>query len=290
MSIEYAKASTSRENVKLDMMGKSTGFFTVVWATTVKELQIAVRYLPNFLGNFLQLGLRVLFFLLMSTFVVYQGENVLQGDNLFIFYLGAILVWLFYGVALNAPLGAVTNDLHNGTLEYLYCNPISRYAYYVGTVVASALMNVIVFIPMYILLVLYAGLNFAESMMILLTCLVVIVALMALGVMIALLGILYRQVSSIVGILFIMFEFVAGAYFPVDQFPAFVRWIAYLLPYTWGYDMVRYYSFKTEWIPLAPIWMEWCILIFFAISYTIISVVMLRKVEKMAKKKGLNLI
>ena len=98
--------------------------------------------------------------------------------------------------------------------------------------------------------------------MILLTCLVVIVALMALGVMIALLGILYRQVSSIVGILFIMFEFVAGAYFPVDQFPAFVRWIAYLLPYTWGYDMVRYYSFKTDWIPLAPIWMEWCILIF----------------------------
>ena len=276
-------------------LSRRVSAWAVVHATVIKELQIARRYIPDLIGNIVQLAVRVAFFLLLSNLVAFKGANSvpgqdLTGRSLFIFFQGALLLFVFNGTALWTPINSVTRDLTNGTLEYLYSGPSSRYAYFVGTVVANAIISQVLFLPLYLFLCFYARSNTANMLMVLLVCLVVLVTLMALGIMIALLALLWRQVGSIAEVLGLLFEFLAGAYIPVTAFPTAVQYLAYLLPYTWGYDLVRYYSFGGRWATLLPVWGEWLVLGAYAVLYTLLSRYLLRKAEQQAKQQGLHLI
>ncbi|GIV76900.1 MAG: hypothetical protein KatS3mg050_1294 [Litorilinea sp.] len=265
----------------------------ITLATVIKGLQVARRYLPNLVGSFVQLALRVLFFLLIANSVAYRvpGEaDGLAGRELFLFFQGALLLLVFNGATLWAPIHSVTSDLYNGTLEYLYSSPGSRYAYYVGTVITEVIINGILFFPFYLFLVFYARASLVNMVLILVVCVTVLIALTAMGILIALLALLWRQVGSIAQVLGILFEFLAGAYLPVSTFPPALQYLAYLLPYTWGYDLIRYYTFNGQWTTLRPVWQEWLIIGVYAVVYTLLSRLLLRRAEVQAKQMGLHII
>jgi ABC-2 type transport system permease protein len=285
MSIEIASPTILAQKIPLPPSA-----LKVALATVRKELKITRRYLPNLLGNLVQLSIRVLFFLLMASTATFRNGHLLSRHDMFIFFLSALLLWIFIGTAINTPLNTIGNDLMNGTLEYLYTNPISRYAYYVGSVLASAFINLTLFIPLYVAMLLMAQPTFFFALGTLSVCLAMMATLIAFGVMIGLLALLWRQVNSLAGILFILFEFLAGAYLPVAGFPKILQWLSYGLPFTWGYDLVRFYSLNGHWQTLAPVGLEWSLIGFFAVFYTAISLLLLKKAEKQAKQRGLHLI
>jgi ABC-2 type transport system permease protein len=266
----------------------------VFYATVLKELWTAPKYKGNLIGNLIQLGIRMLFFVLLSNIVaVRQTETFgreLTGKELFIFFQGALLLFVFKGTALWTPLNAVTRDLSNGTLEYLYSNPCSRYAYYMGTVVSDIILSLPVFIPMYIALFVASGADVGSMLMILLVCLAIFFTLTAMGVMIGLLGLLWKQAMAMAGVIEICLEMLSGAYFPIATFPLVLQYAAYILPFTWGFDLIRYYSFGGDWVTLLPVWLEWLILGVFALAYTAVSRELLRRVERHAKQRGLHLL
>jgi ABC-2 type transport system permease protein len=267
----------------------------VVRSTAVKELRITRRYIPNLVGRFVEVGVRVGFFFLLSGIVSVNAADSplgkpITGSNLAIFFEGALLLFVLTPTALYAPVNAVTNDLYNGTMEYLFSCPSSRYAYFVGTVVASAAISSVVFAPLYLLLVLYSGSSLVNTLLILLVCGIVVLTVMAFGVMIGVLAILWRQVESIGQVLGILFELLAGAYFPVAAYPVALQVVAGFLPYTWGYDLIRYYSFNRSWDTLLPVWLEWSLIGVYAVIYVALSRVLLRRAEALAKRRGLQLI
>jgi ABC-2 type transport system permease protein len=126
--------------------------------------------------------------------------------------------------------------------------------------------------------------------MMLLACVVVLVALTAMGIMIALLALVWRQVGSVASVLGILFEMLAGAYLPISVFPAPLRALSYLLPYTWGYDLVRFYSFDGQWKTILPVQWEWVTIFGFAVVFTLVSRFLLTRAESLAKRSGLNVI
>ena len=264
-------------------------------ATVIKDLTISFRYKENLIGLFIELAIRMGFFFLLSQAVMLAGDNALLGRpmtsrDLFIFFQGALVLYIFKGTALKTPLRSVGNDLYNGTLEFIYSNPSPRYAYYMGTIVSDVIISQVIFLPIFVWLVIYSGAGVANMLMVLLVCLAVFVTLVAMGVLIGLLGLLWRQVGSIAGVIEIAFELLAGAYFPVTEFPIIFQYLAYLLPFTWGYDLIRYYSFNQEWSTLLPVWQEWLLLGISAVVYTLLSRYYLAKVEKLAKVRGMHLI
>jgi len=284
--------------ITLSTLSKPVSPWVTMVATVVKSLQIARRYLPNLVGSMLNLAIRMAFFLLLANVISVQGSNQniqMAGKNLFIFFQGALLLFVFNSPTLWGPINAVSNDLYNGTLEYLYSNPCSRYAYYVGTVVAEVIIHLVVFLPLYIFLIFYSQANLADMFLILLACFMVLIALTAMGIMIALLALLWRQVGSVAQVLSILFEMLAGAYLPITAFPKVIQYFAYVLPYTWGYDLIRYYSFggaraEMGWVTILPAWQEWAILIFYAVVFTMVSRYLLKKAELLAKRTGLHVI
>lgn len=277
-----------------DIYLQTVPIWVVFKATVIKDLLIAKRYLPNLIGYLVQLVIRMLVFILLIGVFEFDwneiaGRTFSEADS-FVFFQAALLLLIFRRTALWTPLSSVSRDLYNGTLEFLYSNPSSRYAYYAGTVAAEALISMVAFLPLYIILVLVSGVDLINMLMILLVCATVLIALIGMGIMIALAGLLWRQVHSIAEIIAISFEFLAGAYFPVAAYPKAIQYLAYILPHTWGYDLVRYYSFSGDWKTILPIWQEWAILIAFALFFTLLSRYLLEKVEDKVKKEGLHLI
>jgi ABC-2 type transport system permease protein len=275
-------------------LSKPTPAYVILVATVVKGLQIARRYLPNLIGGFVELAIRAAFFFLMANAVSLSSRETfgleLSGRNLYIFFLGSLLLFIFTRSTLWGPINAVSNDLYNGTLEYLYSLPGSRYAYYVGTVTTEVLISMVEFLPLFFFLILYSRIHPVGILMIALACGLILTALTAMGIMIALLALIWRQVGSIAQVLGILFEMLAGAYLPVSAFPQALQYLAYFLPYTWGYDLVRYYSFAGQWHTIFPVWLEWIILAFYALVYTLVSRYLLLRAERMAKRIGLNVI
>jgi ABC-2 type transport system permease protein len=139
-------------------------------------------------------------------------------------------------------------------------------------------------------MVFYTGAAFTSMLMVLLACALIMVTLIAMGILVSLLGLLWRRIGSIVGVIGILFEMLAGAYAPVSEFPAVIRGFAYVLPFTWGYDLIRYYAFDRQWNTLVPVHLEWIIMIGIAVFFTLVSRSLLILVERTAKEQGLHLI
>ncbi|MGY5881593.1 MAG: ABC transporter permease [Candidatus Thorarchaeota archaeon] len=265
-------------------------FLLVVGETIKKQLTLRFRYKANMVGEAFGVMLQVAIFAAMAGAVTLVGVNSLEGNDVFIFFLASLILIVFSTVALSAPLNAVIQDLHNGTLEYLFSTPISRFAYFIGTAIAEAISKSIFFIPMLLGLILISGVSFYTGLMILAVCVTVIVGLIAFGVLVALMGVMWKQVSAIATLLFTFFEFICGAYFPVTSMPIVFQVIAYGLPHTWGYDLIRYYSFQGTWTPIIPVQFEWLMLVVYATLYILVASKLLRIVEQRAKKTGLHLI
>jgi len=275
-------------------LSRPTAFWVVTTATVDKGLQTARRYLPNLIGGLVELAIRAAFFFLMANAVSLRSRETLgteiTGRDLYIFFLGSLLLFVYTRATLWGPINAVGNDLYNGTLEYLYSLPGSRYAYYVGMVITEVVVSLVVFLPLFIVLVVYSQVSLVNMAMILLACLMVLTALTAMGIMMALLALVWRQVGSIAQVLGILFELLAGAYLPVSAFPQILQYLAYLLPYTWGYDLIRYYSLQGRWQTILPVWQEWLFVISYAVLYTLLSRYLLGKAERLAKRVGLHII
>lgn len=293
-TIKLAPSQLTSATITASSLSRTPSPWQVMVCTVRKDLQIARRYLPNLIGTFVELAIRLAFFFLLASVVQMDergnGGIVLSGHNMFIFFQGSLLLFVFIRATLSGPLEAISNDLYNGTLEFLYSNPASRYAYYVGTVVAKVIVSSVVFLPLYLFLIFSAEASAFHMLMVLVAGGVVLVALTALGIMIALLALLWRQVGALVAVLSILFEMLSGAYLPITAYPQAAQMVAWFLPYTWGYDLVRYYSFAGQWQPLLPIWQEWLILLLFAVIFTLLSRYLLARAEVQAKRMGLHVI
>jgi ABC-2 type transport system permease protein len=289
--------SSEKNILPVQSLSRPVSPLAITLATLRKNLQITVRYLPNLLGMLVEITVRALFFLLFSNVISVNGREMsgvaMTGHNLYIFLLGSLVLFVFTRSTLWGPINAVTSDLYNGTLEYLYSSPGSRYAYYVGVVLSEVTVSLVVFIPLFILLVVISGVDLSSLLLMLLASATVLVSLTAMGIMIGLLALLWRQVGSIASVLGILFEMLAGAYLPLSAFPAGVRVFSYLLPFTWGYDLLRYYSFGAQgaaWQTILPVWQEWGVVVVFALVFTAVSRYLLRRAERLAKRQGLSVL
>lgn len=267
-------------------------FARVLAASAGKSLRVARRYVPNLLGRYVQLALRVGFFLLLAGAVSVRppvpGAPPLEGPSLFAFFLSGLLLVTFIRPSLWAPMEVAAGDLQSGALEYLFATPGSRFGYLAGAVVAELALGVVAFVPMFGLLLWTARPGLAAAALLLAACVLMLVALTALGVLVALLAILWRQAGALAEVLGVAFEMLAGAYLPVHAFPAALRGIAYALPFTWGYDLVRHYALGERWRTILPVGQEWAIIAAHAVVYTALSVHLLARAERRAKRAGLH--
>ncbi|OLS26701.1 MAG: hypothetical protein HeimC3_08030 [Candidatus Heimdallarchaeota archaeon LC_3] len=269
-------------------LSKPVNFLGVVKSAAMVNINITRRYPANLIGGFIQVILFVVFFGFFATAVTF---STLGDKDVFLFFLGGLMLVFFTDTAIWTPVNSVTRDLYNGTLEAIYFNPASRYGYFVGYIVGDTIiMGAILFIPIFLVISVISGATISNLALIILVSATTIISLVALGVLFSLMAILWKQITGITGLIGVVMQFLTGAFIPVQSLPEPVQFISYILPQTYGMDLVRYYSFNGDWNTLIPLGLEWVMLIFFALLYTLVAVFLLRKVERHAKTKGLHLL
>jgi ABC-2 type transport system permease protein len=270
---------------------KEASFLSITYNSMIVRLTIWKRYRAEAIGSIIQLVILTTFFFLFASAVGFNGFENFGTKEIFIFFMGGFLIMFFDGVSVWGPVNAVSRDLYNGTLEYLYFTPMKKYPYYFGYLVGSVITNVLIaFIPLFTLLIWYADLQLPNITMILLTMTILMFSLLSIGIIVSLSVILFKQVQALVSLLGVIMQFFTGAFIPINSLPQMLAPIAYLFPHTWAYELIRYYSFDGNWNLILPLELNWLLLVFFTVFYTIVALFLQKKVIKHAKQKGLHIL
>jgi len=151
-------------------------------------------------------------------------------------------------------------------------------------------MLVLIFLPAFSLLYYISNASPLSMAYVLLISIITLTTLVAFGIMIALLAIIWKDVQGLVNVLGTVFLFFGGGIFPLQIFPEPIQFIALFFPYTFGFDLIRYFSFEGAWTTILPVEIEIFLLILYAIVYLLLSYYLLERASKYAKNKGLHLI
>ena len=273
-----------------DKLVKKVPHRKVIMANVKKEIQIQLRYKANFISGIVQVLIFLLIFWFFSVALLYTNPALASTRGKFLFFLSALVIVFYDSVFLYGAVNQVSRDLYNGTLETIYSLPSSRYLYYASSMLAQSLIYTIILSPFLVFLAIYSNASAMSVLMMLLVLVLAIITMVAMGVMISLMAILWKQVGSLVGVVGTLMQFVGGMVFPIDALPTFFQYLAYIFPYTYAFDLMRVYSFGDDWIPIMPVAYEWAMLVGFTIGFTLIAKILLNRVEKHAKSKGLHLL
>ncbi len=286
-STEYSQYNPPVSDMSIS---RTVSSFSVMKSTVIKELTMLKRYRANLIGQLIRTLLFILVFWFFASALEFNDFFDNSKKTVFLFYLAGFSLLMYDSVALWAPYQTVTTDLTNGTLENIYSNPSPRYAYFMGSIIAQAIISTFFFLPIFGTVIYIGGVTNTNIMFLVAAVIVTVATLSFLGVIIALSAIMWKQVASIIGLLGTLFTFVSGMFMPISSFPKALQYFSYIFPYTWGIDILRYYSFNRQWVPIYPIWIEWTVMVFTSLVYFLVSVKLLAKVEKHAKKQGLHIL
>ncbi len=270
-----------------------------IWRDLVNIRRYVMRLVGWLLNMMIGLGAAYIFGVILNFNGLTTSETGILSNQVFVFFAGGIALSTFSDTATWAPMGRVSQDIHYGTLEAVFVTPSSRMAYLLAPTISDSILNLLFFIPAYtIILGVHGALtNFYIIGTTLLIVLLTMVSMIAFGLFFAMLAILIRRIDPVAIFLNNIFQFICGAFVPVQAFIGFgkiggpmLKYFAHIFPYTYCYDLFRYYMFKPGYIPLLPIWSEYLLLIVTSILFILLAFYLLKRVEKKAKKTGLSIL
>ena len=244
-----------------------------------KELIITWNYRANTVIELLTL---VFVFVFISYFA---GGGEIDSERLPGSLLG-FLVWYYAAFAISSMSGGITGEASIGTLEQFYMSPVPTWLVFVGRVIATfvkgtamvALLGVILamILPVTLPLELAALPPFALTM----------VGLFGFGYAIGGLTLVFKQISSVSGLLTNVLLFLNGALLPVHHFPAWLETIAVFLPTTQGIIVLR--KVVVDGASLTAVWEDGS-MVFLAVQSILFLVVgwaLFNVGERVAKRSG----
>jgi len=273
-----------------DRKPEEVGFLTVLRSSLIKDIQIQMRYKQNFVSQFIRTMLFILTFYLFSLSFAFDDLPDQSTQTVFLFYISALILMMYDGVAMWSPYNSVRRDLYNGTLESIYQSPASRAAYYLGGIMAQSIYSSVFVIPLLLTIILVFQPSMITLGIVFITIAIALCGLMAMGILIALSAILWKNMGAFVNILGMVFQFATGTIIPFASLPVWAQYVGYFLPITWGLDLIRYYLFGSVWTTIYTVPVMWVILIGQVVLFFLVAKFLLVRVEKYSKKQGLHLL
>ncbi len=290
MSVQYVKHVF---NGSLRVVGKG------IWRDLVNIRRYKLRLIGWLMNMMVGLGAAYIFGVILTFNPITTSETGILSTQVFVFFAGGIALSTFSDTALWAPLGRVQQDIHYGTLEAVFVSPTSRIAYLLSPILSDSILNLLFFVPAYVIILGVHG-ALTNGYVIgttLLTVLLTIISMIAFGLFFAMLAILIRRIQPIAIFLANIFQFICGAFVPVQAFigmnkigGTILKYIAQMFPYTYCYDLFRYFMFGSEYTTLFPVWLEFVLLVVSSLLFVVFAYFLLKRVEKKAKDTGLAIL
>ena len=264
----------------------------VIWIIAVKSLKINARYRIDFiLGTIIPL-----------TLIISLAQNIFQaltfgpteGLQEYIgtldyasFGMISFIFWEYYLTVITGGRRNMRSEQMMGTLELAYTCPVKRPILLAG----FCLSNFITFLPAVIATFISAFLMGVRLNTTLLNVSLAFVAFVlgmggcfGFGFILAGLVVKYREPGILDAVLVHPLWYFSGVLYVVTVLPVVGRFVAYLLPTSYGLDSVRGLLLRTK--TILPINYELLVMATFTVLSPLVGVLIFNKLEKDVMKKG----
>jgi ABC-2 type transport system permease protein len=153
-----------------------------------------------------------------------------------------VLLWSFLSVLFGEIANSISYERWEGTIEYTFMAPVSRFVHLAGVSAFAGIYAVIRVIVVLFALVAFVSLNLAGANLwgVLIVLIVASLSFMGLGLIAAVLPLMSpehgAQATNIVqGILLL----ISGIYYPVDVLPDWLQWMSVISPATYALNASR---------------------------------------------------
>lgn len=239
-----------------------------------------IKYFTNFNNKMYQF---LLFFQpLMFLSIVYFLKQ-LRGDmnsDKFVVASALISMWSY---VLYSSGSALISQKWSDTLKLLIAAPVSLFS----VILTKALSNSVIALISMILSFVYARFIFQFDIAIgnyglfLLSVLVLIFSLSVVGLILAVVFVASQNVFDFQNLILTPMILVCGVFIPVDQFPVYLKMIAYIIPMTWGIKSVQ------DTLVLSPeMYSSMGISILVSFIYFFIAYYVVKKIEVVLRRTG----
>lgn len=173
------------------------------------------------------------------------------------FLSSGFLVFMIANGALGGGFNLI-EERNNGFLREVIVAPISRSSIILGKIAGRATLGTLQVIFLVLILSTMANLSLAMFHVTLLALLLMTVLFVCVGVAIAAYFQEAEVYRTIQGMVVFPLMFISGIFFPIEQLPGWLKWIAYINPVTYAVDLFRYSVLGTHAIPL---WIDYVLLV-----------------------------
>lgn len=192
------------------------------------------------------------------------------------FFLPGVIGVLIMQIALILTSTAIVRERENNTLEQVIVSPITRTQFVLGKIIPYVL---IAFTDFYLILLL--GWNLFDiplpisQALLLLLAIIYVTGLIAMGLAISTISQTQQQAIFISIFILIPSILLSGFIFPLEAMPAYIRPIAYVIPFTYFVEIIRGLLLKMN--TFTDLWKNYLALTGFAIIFIMISIHQLEK-------------
>lgn len=208
-------------------------------------------------------------------------------DRAILYLLVGTLIWHYLSIVFDSVSEMVAWERWEGTIEYTFMAPVSRFTHMIGTSIFSLVYGLLHTGVILGVVALFFRLDLGEAD--LLAALVVLVAasfsFIGMGIVAAILPLLFpergAQMTHVVQALVLLFS---GVYYPITVLPGWMQEVARFSPATYALEGVRGAILHgTEVVALWPC--LWPLLVM-GVVFSPLGVVLFRRAERYAKRTG----
>jgi ABC-2 type transport system permease protein len=219
-----------------------------------------LREMLRYKRNWRYLAFQFLFPLMIIILLGFGFGNIVNlGKNLSYldFLSSGFLVFMIANGALGGGFNLI-EERNNGFLREVIVAPISRSSIILGKIAGRTTLGTAQVIFLVLILSTMANLSLSMFYITLFALLLMTVLFVCIGVMIAAYFQEAEVYRTIQGMVVFPLMFISGIFFPIEQLPGWLKWIAYINPVTYAVDLFRYSVLGTHAIPL---WIDYVLLI-----------------------------
>lgn len=214
-----------------------------ILALAKRSIQIMVSYRLAFVSSFVSPLLWVFMFGMFGR--VFQGIEIpalaaYGGDYVAYILLGTIF-WQFVSIGLDTTASEIQSEAEIGTIEAIFMTPTNVAVVFPGVSLVSLVLTAFFTIITVAFGVSLFHFNIGGGNYLLAALIVLLTYLSTLGIgmIIAGLTILYKNIGAVVGMFITVMMFLSGVYFPVSVLPGFLQKVAAVIPLTYSLHGIR---------------------------------------------------
>lgn len=184
--------------------------------------------------------------------------------------LGVLSASLMVG-AVSSVFSTLDADRATGVIEHSWCSPAPREAYVVGAVLTGTMFASAASLLLLAFAVAVLGASFSAlgSLLALPALVVMVVGNCGFGYLVAAALLAMRRAAALVEVTAMLAMLFSGVTFPLTLLSGVTRWPTYLLPGTWGLDLIRHLLIDTR--PLEPLPVEIAALVLTSVAWLLVG-------------------